>query len=212
MTPIARFSSAAEAGYFAHELRDGDGIPTRLTLEEQFDAIGGHWAVRYVLAVPTESAEAAAARLSELVQQSAGEEFEDPLPPGLTADAASARLHGLESREEFLDEPEPIASSGVNWVPIVLTLAAGSVAFWAARRVPEAPAAPRQGPAPGGQQIGLWDYIDQHSGVWVQRMENHVGWREMRFDRLHRRVVVREDADGDGVFEKVIPLPADELN
>ena len=59
--PIARFLNAAEAGYFAHELKLMRNIPVTLRAEDDFDAVSGNWSTGFVLAVPEVWAERAAA-------------------------------------------------------------------------------------------------------------------------------------------------------
>ncbi len=88
-TAIARFLNAAEAGYFAHELKLLKNIPVTLSAEENLDALSGHQATGFVLSVPQIWAEPAARTLTELVQQT---ESEDDWPDPVSE---AARLRGL---------------------------------------------------------------------------------------------------------------------
>src|SRR3972149_10277819 len=57
---IARFQSAAEAGYFADALRRAEKVPAEVAVDEEREAMHGSWSVRFTLLVPEPWAEFAA--------------------------------------------------------------------------------------------------------------------------------------------------------
>lgn len=197
--PLARFQNSAEAGYFAHELTHRHGMAARVTAEENFDAIRGFWATRFVLSVPEEIADTATARLNDLIAESEADEG------GETAVSSWRR----PAEETALPDETPfenLEEGGVNWVPIVLTLAAGSAVFWGVRELNEAD--PQEVAAPVQQRAPhLWDELSRFSGPWYQRIEGGLGLRILRFDRQRGVAVIREDRDGDGTFERKMELP-----
>jgi hypothetical protein len=186
--PIARFTNGAEAGFFAHELDASAEIPARLLFQENFDALDGVWANSYVLTVP----ESAAARAAELLQ---------------------TMVHGTHADDQgAASERQPAASAtdlepgSPAWVPILLTLAAGSVAYWGIERL-ERPPAPRPlvhrvGQPPPPDQ--LWDVLASSPTPWTQPLRNGRGLRRLRVDRDRHAAIVEEDADGDGRFERTL--------
>ena len=194
MQAIARFRHVAEAGYFAYELREREGVPVRVAPDDNFDAMDGSWSSSFVLMVPEASAAPMAQRLDELVRATQGDEEIWTDRPG--------------DPEEWDVAPE----SGVNWVPIVLTLTAGSLAFWMVRQVHDQPRAAAQ--AAAGQRLpdDLWDALGGTREPWVQRSENGAGTRELAIDRSRRSAVIREDRDGDGVFERAYSIKRVEAN
>ncbi len=79
----------------------------------------------------------------------------------------------------------------------MLTLAVGTVAFWAARRVaiqpdPAVMAAPAK-----NQRFNLWDELSQEPAPWTQRIRGGPGTRQMLIDSKRNSVIIREDVDGD---------------
>jgi hypothetical protein len=180
--PVARFRNAAEAGYFADELaRLGDWAVT-LTLEENFDAVSGHWAHRFVLAAPETQAAAVTQALGELVEQGEPDErwADDQQPSAVNADDAG----------------------GINWVPIVLTIAAGTAVLWAAKSLHDPPKRDARLAPVGGLPLDLWDDLSARPEPWVQQSDDG-SRREVVFDPHRRLALIREDHDGDGIFERV---------
>lgn len=198
LTPIARFLNAAEAGYFAHELKLSRNLPVTVQAEEDFDAVSGHWSTRFVLAVPTASAEVSARALQELVRQTEIEEYSSDFPaPAFDSDglhsANSPPFDPFRSEEPF-DYPQPL-----NWVPIVVTLAAGSLAFWGVKKLWE-PARPKAAAPANAPRDVLWDMMrTPHGRQWVQ---NDAQGKQIRVLEFHgNEAILREDSDGDQIFE-----------
>jgi hypothetical protein len=189
---VARFGNAAEAGYFANELEFAIGCEPRLVQRDDFDAAHHFWRTSYVLSVPEQLAELAATQLRRILD---GE-------PGEAAALTSRELPRQDRRREFGYEPTSADAgtpSGINWVPIVLTLAAGSLVLWAGKKqhAPRRPAAPDD-----AQRVDIWDALDRDQLPWVQRSnEGNGGVRELVVDAASGQALLREDRDGDGVFE-----------
>jgi hypothetical protein len=91
----------------------------------------------------------------------------------------------------------------MNWVPIMLTLAAGSFVIWAGNKKAHPPRRPPA--ARDGQQFDLIDVLSSDSAPWVQHL-NRGGVRELVVDGPTGTVQIRQDADGDGVFERELVL------
>jgi hypothetical protein len=197
LAPIARFLNAAEAGYFAHELRLRERVPVFMTAEESFDAVAGYWTTRFLLCVPQESAP----RTAEVLQQLVNESESDDVASAPRAQAGHDAWHA--AAEPVLSGPSPTLGEareplGVGWVPLVLTLAAGSAAFWGVR--PDAPPRPPAAPAKR-QEVDQWNRLPVPMRPWTFRHENGRGQRQFFLETARRRATVREDADGDGIFE-----------
>ena len=199
LAPIARFLNAAEAGYFAHELKLAEGLPVVITAEESFDAVAGYWSTRFLLCVPEADARGAAEALQRLVEDTESEDFV-PRHAGELADDADAGSRTTDVFDPRTQTRAEISESvGVGWVPLVLTLAAGSAAFWGVRRVddpPRPPAAPIKRP-----DADQWKRLPGPGRPWTFPHENGHGQRQFWLDVDRSRAVVREDANGDGFFE-----------
>ncbi|HUG92460.1 MAG TPA: hypothetical protein VML55_16595 [Planctomycetaceae bacterium] len=144
LTPVARFLNAAEAGYFAHELRFAERLPVLISAEESFDAVAGYWTTRFLLCVPQAVALRAAEALERLVAESESDDAVAPRPSAAAGDeplpAGRQASDVFDPRQQTrADVAEPV---GVGWVPLVLTLAASSAVFWNVRRPAEAPRPP----------------------------------------------------------------------
>ena len=187
--PVARFLNAAEAGYFAHELKLAERVPVVITAEESFDAVAGYWTTRFLLCVP----EAAALRSAESLQRLVNDE--EPEDNSLrTADELVSADTGHRTTDVFdpsrsvraeLAEP-----AGVGWVPLVLTLAAGSAALWAVRR-PEGPPRPPAAPIKR-QEAEQWERLPVPPRPWMGPQERERGERRFRLEPAEHRAV-RED-------------------
>lgn len=207
MAPVARFSNAAEAGYFAHELMDRGGIPCSITVEENFDAVCGYWSAKFVLAVPQDQANTAAEVLKQLLEQTEMEERDEKAFVDREASRMQPTSGTLVTDDERLHVEGPLEDSGVNWVPIVLTLAAGSAVFWGIRRLQDQPKVEVPHRPLGAHHDDLWDHLATPSRPWVQPMENGQGQRRLWIDPEAHSAVIQEDADGDGRFETEIRIP-----
>lgn len=181
---VARFGNAAEAGYFAHELAPLLNFEPRIEYQDDFDAIGGAWRTRYLLAVPDRLAEQARRHLATMLD---GNWEHDPSQP---------------FSDDTFDEPGSgkrthLPQSRINWVPIMLTLAAGSAVLWAGRKINVA----RGNVAPGeAGQRDLFEILSDGARPWVQQSED--GRREFRINSQSGTATVLEDTDGDGRFDR----------
>ena len=192
--PLARFQSAAEAGFFGDELARASEIPTIVTFEEHFDAVAGTWSNRFVLCVPADFRTAALDALSRLIDRSeADNEPFDEVSEFESVPEGNAR-HVPAEIAEWDTARSTATESHIHWVPIFLTLAAGSVVFWGIRKADVQPAPP----APGA---GLWETLGTSDGPWVQQLEGGRGRRTLTVDATDRKAIIREDRNGDGMFE-----------
>jgi hypothetical protein len=183
--PIARFASIAEAGYFHSELEGRLGCEIRLLAQNDFDAPSASWSNCFVLTAPARDAEPARELLKQIVvetdQPEVPVEQDVPLPP-------------LEFRPAEQSAPE----SRIHWAPIVLTLTAGTFVIWAARQAPRQGREPARGKA---DQVDVWKHLSGDGVPWVQQLMNGRGKRELLIDPDGEGASLREDRDGDGVFE-----------
>jgi hypothetical protein len=190
--PVARFTNGAEAGFFAHELDAAAEIPARLVLQENFDARDGIWVHTYLLTV----AESDAVRAAEFLQ------------------SAVHGLHADEEQPECEPRPRPAEalgeSGGPGWIPVLLTLAAGSVAYWGVDRLEKPPRPPALNMRVGEPPPQFWDALATSPAPWTQRLENGRGFRRLKIDHRSNSAVMEEDRNGDGRFVRVFrfPLPA----
>ena len=196
MIPIARFNNAAEAGFFAYELQAAEDVPVRMAAEDDFNALGGQWSTRYMLLAPEDHAQTAALALKELVEQSEGDELMEPHST-------------LARRAAFIGDPVsgPMADAAgrnvLHWLPIVLTLAAGSAALIGMRKLHDRPKANLPVP-PVGRHVELWRTLAAPRTPWRLHHDGVDGTWQLWIDR--DLAIIREDADGDGVFEKELEL------
>jgi hypothetical protein len=172
---IARFQSGAEAGFFADELSRETGTAT----EERFDAVHAVWSVDYILLVDRDAAEQSARALASLVEATGGECGEEP------GDNA----------------PVSDLPAGV-WVPLILTLAAGSIACFGIERLDHRPRPAALVVGDRREPAELWEVLTATRGTWVQRLEGGTGSRELTLDRDRHSARLREDHDGDGRFDR----------
>ena len=194
---IARFGNAAEAGYFANELHYVLDFEPRLECRDDFDTLGNLWRSSYALSVPEELADHARRQFELMLRGEAAASF-----------SSVAGEHAPGEHDAVLAEDADVGSSsterrpvsGVNWVPIMLTLAAGSLVLWSGKKlhVQRLP-----GAAPGrAQRIDVWDALSRDGSRWSQPFPEGGGVRELLIQREEGTAVVREDADGDGDFER----------
>jgi hypothetical protein len=176
---IARFQNGAEAGYFADELIRATGVESEVLARERFDAVHAAWAVDYILLVDRPHAEPSARTLQALVEAT-----------------------GDDVREEAADASETSELPGGVWVPLILTLAAGSIACFGIDRL-------EHRPRPGALVIRdrreppeLWEVLGARRGAWVQKLEGGPGVRELTLDPDNRSAKLKEDHDGDGQFDR----------
>ena len=205
---IARFPNAAEAGFFAHALQATEDIPVTLRAEENYDAVSGYWSTRYLLEVPERIAESAYRSLESLIRRS---ESEDVLA------SAAGRWETWERSAELSEVPRIFAADrsirdeerhplpGINWGPIVLSFAAGSLALFGLQSLQ--PAIKPRVEAPGGRQQELWDQLSQPAKPWTQKLDGNRR-RVLEFNAERSRAVVRE-YDGDvQTSERELAAPA----
>jgi hypothetical protein len=189
---IARFPNAAEAGFFAHALQATEDIPVTLRAEEDYNAVSGYWSTRYLLEVPERVAESAYRSLESLISRS---ESEDILA------SAAGRWDTWERSAELSEVPRVFAADrsirdeerhplpGINWGPLVLSFAAGSLALFGLQSLQ--PAIKPRVEAPGGRQQELWDQLSRPAKPWTQKLDGNRR-RVLEFNAERSRAVVRE--------------------
>jgi len=175
---IARFQNGAEAGYFADELTRETHFETEVVARERFDAVHAAWSVDYILLVDRPHAECAARLLQTLVEATGGETEED-----------------VPSESPAADLP------GGIWVPLILTLAAGSIACFGIERLDQRARPPALVVRDPREPPELWEILSTARGSWVQKLEGGPGVRELTLDPETRSARLREDHDGDGRFD-----------
>lgn len=188
---LAKFRNLAEAGFFAHELQERAGIPSEIRVEDDFDAISGHWISRFSLVVPQEETERAQEALESCVRQG----FED-VPFREVVDSSfettfadqdlyDGRLVGGARRE----------AKSFPWFVIV---AFGSVAIVAVTVFDRA--VPMKKPKIAAKNE-LFEVLSDQSTPWFQSTPDKRGFRLLRFDPELQKMVLEQDLDGDGVYE-----------
>lgn len=176
--PIARFQNGAEAGFFADELTRQTGIEAEVLAREKFDGLHAAWSIDYLLLVDRPESERAARALAALVEAT-----------------------GDEAGEEESDKAHSELPSGV-WMPLILTLAAGSIACFGIERVDHRPRPPALVVGDGRRPPELWQLMGAARGQWVQQLDGGPGTRQLILDANSGTAVLREDGDGDGRFER----------
>lgn len=169
---IARLANLAEVGYFA-DLLDGQDIASNVRQHNQFNALEGGWQTSYYLQVQQADAD----RATEAMQREL-EEMENAQP--------------WDTQEEV---EEPTFSTGV-WRPVVLMLVAGGIAYCAGRGSLGRPA---MGPA---SESSLWQMMTEST----RPLESPAGLgeprRRLRYDDRSNTVLLEEDYDDDGQFDR----------
>ena len=188
-TVVARFANAAEAGYFANELDYVLGIEPRLDCRDDFDAVHHHWRSGYVVSVPDAFAERARTALQSILDGASSGDREEPI-------SESAVPVGF-GRPQLVASPVKQAPA-VKWGPLFLTLAAGSLVIWHGKK-PQFQRQPAMEPG-DALRISLNDAPGLREAPWVQATGGGVR-RELSFGEAGKSAVLREDHDGDGVFE-----------
>lgn len=175
---IARFQSGAEAGYFADELTRQHGIEADMQVRERFDAVHAVWTVDYILQVSPPHAAEAAGALQSLVDATGDDAQEESKGPSVT------------------DIP-----AGV-WMPLILTLAAGSIACFGIDHFDQRPRQPALVVRDGRKPPELWEILTSTSGAWVQQLEGGRGTRRLTLHPDQHSAVLEEDHDGDGRVDR----------
>jgi hypothetical protein len=175
---IARFQSGAEAGYFADELTRETGIEADVLVREKFDAVHAVWTVDYILQVAPLHVPEATRSLQLLVDA--------------TGDDA-----GEESQKRTITD----LPAGV-WVPLILTLAAGSIACFGIEHLDHRPRPAALVVGDGRKPPELWEILGATHGAWVQQLEGGRGVRRLTIDSDRRSAILEEDHDGDGRIDR----------
>ncbi|MEW4527798.1 hypothetical protein [Maioricimonas sp. JC845] len=190
--PIARFANAAEAGYFAHELAHRLDFDPVVRSEQDFDAIGGAWRQAYLLCAPEPLANAAAALLHEMC----GDEDDHAHRAARETESGPFDRFSADRDTEWGDRSASRRSL-IPWASLLLTVAAGSVAFWSGRHAGR----PAVAVDPRRQEALLKELLATPDRPWQQRVGRQGGMRQLTITPDRRAVLLQEDRDGDGLFE-----------
>lgn len=196
---VARFANAAEAGYFANELDYALGVEPRLDCRDDFDAIQERWRSGFALSVPEAVADRARSVLHDLLDSDSST---DAASDGVTSDhSIPASFDGCEEEAE----PPKSAASQIKWGPVLLTLAAGSLVIWHGKKL-----APQRQPADprNAMRIPLRDAPGLSDSTWIQSPGGGVR-RELAFPADGQPARLREDRNGDGVYEREYSISID---
>ena len=149
---IARFQNGAEAGYFADELSRAADTETEVMARERFDGVHATWSVDYILLVDRPHAERAARLLQSLLEAT-----------------------GDDAGGDATDEPSRSEIPGGVWVPLILTLAAGSIACFGIERVDHRPRPPALVLRDARDAAELWKILAGTRGTWTQKLDGNSG-------------------------------------
>ena len=197
LAPLARFQFAADAGFFADELKNQHSIKATVKLEENFEASAGQWSVGYVLAVPVEQVDEATPRLRQLIEESRSDDYGGlgrPAVPPVETD---------EDEDSTFRPDAPDTGSGFHipgWV-ILLVISCGAVVLFKSR--PEKNPAPVPQDAPAqltDEQLFFRELFSTSPEPWI-RETGDGGRQEISFEERTGTMRIREDTDGDGSFE-----------
>ncbi len=176
---IARFQNGAEAGYFADELTRRTGIETDVLTRERFDAVHAVWTVDYLLLASRDRSDEAPRLLQELIDATGGDERDEATPSAQASDLPA----------------------GV-WVPLIITLAAGSIVCFGIERADQRPRPAALVVGDGRKPPELWEILGATHGPWVQHLGEGGGVRRLTLDREHHTALLQEDHDGDGRVDR----------
>jgi hypothetical protein len=189
-TPIARVANLAEVGFLADVL-EGHDIVTHIHHHNQFNAVDGAWHTSFALQVPQQHAASAAEILRRELKTG-----------GVAEDAGHYENNDFE-REDFESEEfesddlyERPVSSGGMWKPVLVVLVAGGLAYWAGRSTPERP------PVPPPRTDSLSRALSETDRPLVSDSAVDHPQRRLQYDAASHRVVLDEDLDGDGLFDR----------
>ena len=171
--PIARITNLAEVGYFADRL-DAMNVETDIVQHDEFSAVDGSWSSRFILRVRPEHTAAA----TELLRREMG---------------------GARRQWAGENDPDPAAkplASAASWTPLVLVLMAGGLAYCAGRN----------------SALPWTAHVDAASSLSAALCESTAPLtsspapgqpgRRLRFDPASHSVLLEEDFDGDGSYER----------
>jgi endogenous inhibitor of DNA gyrase (YacG/DUF329 family) len=171
-TNIARLTNLAEAGFLTDELVS-EGLQARVYAAESFSVLTDNWTQSYLIQVPTETAQEAAAVIRRRLAE---DQFYE---------------HDADLDHEGEDRPDP-----VHWRPVALVLVAGAMCFvlgqqFAQREGSLRPLRPDSLPATINA-IGRPLFTEPLAGQPRYRLTYQ--WRQQAWE-------LDADANGDGRFE-----------
>ncbi len=187
-TAIANITNLAELGYFEEILHQA-GFDIFVRQRDDYSAIDGQWRRRFIVFVPDEQAPAACELLSDHLR---AEEETASGEGAIQAGAPPRQFASLPQREPTDDDLSLDPSK--YWVPAAMVVLAGGLLYWVvvqnddASRRPGAPA--------------LWEVLSDELSAPL--LSDGVGenLRRLWQDPKTGRIVLDEDTDGDGKFDR----------
>ncbi len=175
---VARFTSVAEAGYFADRLT-AEQIDCQVQECGDFNAVHGFWERAFVLRVPAESG----TRAAQMVEMEIARE------EGIGGAEAAPRYRRSREGAPSLVAPVVLFALG-------LSALAGAIAYtampwalkWVASRQPVAPTS----------DSALWQALVEAEGPLVEASAPGKKRRALWHDRNSGRIILDEDSNGDG--------------
>lgn len=177
-SPVARLANLAEVGYFADTL-EGAGIATNVLQHHEFSALDGRWDTVFVLRVSTQEAQ----RAAQLMREELAHYGEEPEPGG--DDWPAEQLE------------KQAAPRGNLWTPVMLMLVAGGIAYFAGRGSLTRPA------PPSSPEALMEALTETDRPISMEGPAGQVGGtRRLRYIPRTRTILLEEDRDGDGRWDR----------
>lgn len=175
-TNVARVANLAEAGFLTDELA-GHGIEADIHQTQEFSALSDRWESQYLIRVPAENAQEAAAFIREHATQEPD------------------RSQGIG--EDRFDGASPTLES-LHWRPVMLVLLAGVSSFVLGQRFSEVrQAQAEQRP----QRETLSSAVQAIDRPFVTESAAGEPAYRLRFDHRRQSWLLETDRDGDGRFD-----------
>lgn len=171
---IARLANLAEVGYYADQI-EARHIHTNVIQHNDFNALDGSWQTIFVLQVPEEHA----ASTTEWLQ----------------SEIARCEEDASEWDQNSITDEDCNLTTASVWKPLALVLVASGLAYCAGRGGMDQPPV-----APSRQT--LWHTLSRSKGVMINESPLDKPRRRLWFDAPSRMMVLEEDIDGDGRFDR----------
>ncbi len=177
--PIARMANLAEAGFLC-ELLDSRGLPARLDQLNDFSAVDGTWQTRFILKVPSDFRARATDLLRDEVATFHAEDKSDDVSAEMGASASP-------------EMPRPQLLSIIG--PLLLLAMVAMSSYAAGRAVGR----PMPGPAISSD---LWGALRETTQPLISVSPDGKLQRQLQFDRDEGTLILEDDRDGDGRFDR----------
>ena len=187
MVPIARFTNLAELGFF-EELFSKNEVEMAVREVDEFNAVAGQWNRHFILSVVQEDSR----RATELMKGHLGvdDRNAEAAEPSMDNTAHSGDYQRpLVDRAVDPDDTDLTLDPAKLWVPLVLMVLTGGLAYWALTLDP-----PGGGVPPGNV---LWEALSE-SDEPLETLPRPGGFaRRLQFDSQTGHFILEDDTDGD---------------